>query len=126
MTFSDLQNFSTRNKSSVFPYLVKLNDNSSYHWLREPIRELENHYPELNIYYHYYYYDYNYYIIITIIIIKNHYYSYYHNFLPNVESKCFFSFREAETGHLTEKKFLHAKLSQPNFRSGPQVESENY
>ena len=30
-----------------FPYLVKLNDNGSYHGLREPIRKLENHYPEL-------------------------------------------------------------------------------
>ena len=29
--FSDLQNFSTRNSPSVFPYLVKLNDNGSYH-----------------------------------------------------------------------------------------------
>ena len=48
--FSDLQNFSTRNSSSVFPYLVKLNDNGSYHGLREPIRKLENHYPELKIY----------------------------------------------------------------------------
>ena len=48
--FSDLQNFSTRNSPSVFPYLVKLNDNGSYHGLREPIRKLENHYPELNIY----------------------------------------------------------------------------
>ena len=34
----------------VFPYLVKLNDNGSYHGLREPIRKLENHYPELKIY----------------------------------------------------------------------------
>jgi len=33
-----------------FPYLVKLNDNGSYHGLREPIRKLENHYPELKIY----------------------------------------------------------------------------
>ena len=49
--FSDLQNFSTRNSPSVFPYLVKLNDNGSYHGLREPIRKLENHYPELKIYY---------------------------------------------------------------------------
>ena len=40
---SDLQNFSTRNSPSVFPYLVKLNDNGSYHGLREPIRNLENH-----------------------------------------------------------------------------------
>ena len=48
--FSDLQNFSTRNSPSVFPYLVKVNDNGSYHGLREPIRELENHYPELKIY----------------------------------------------------------------------------
>ena len=48
--FSDLQNFSTRNSPSVFPYLVKLNDNGSYHGLREPIRNLENHYPELKIY----------------------------------------------------------------------------
>ena len=37
--FSDLQNFSTRNSPSVFPYLVKLNDNGSYHGLREPIRK---------------------------------------------------------------------------------------
>ena len=42
--FSDLQNFSTRNSPSVFPYLVKLNDNGSYDGLREPIRKLENHY----------------------------------------------------------------------------------
>ena len=48
--FSDLQNFSTRNSPSVFPYLVKFNDNGSYHGLREPIRKLENHYPELKIY----------------------------------------------------------------------------
>ena len=48
--FSDLQNFSTRNSPSVFPYLVKLNDNGSYHGLREPIKKLENHYPELKIY----------------------------------------------------------------------------
>ena len=48
--FSDLQNFSTRNSPSVFPYLVKLNDNGSYHGLREPIRKLESHYPELKIY----------------------------------------------------------------------------
>ena len=48
--FSDFQNFSTRNSLSVFPYLVKLNDNGSYHGLREPIRKLENHYPELKIY----------------------------------------------------------------------------
>ena len=48
--FSDLQNFSTRNWPSVFPYLVKLNDNGSYHGLSEPIRWLENHYPELKIY----------------------------------------------------------------------------
>jgi len=48
--FSDLQNFRTRNSPSVFPYLVKLNDNGSYHGLREPIRKLENHYRELNIY----------------------------------------------------------------------------
>ena len=47
--FSDLQNFSTRN-SPVFPYLVKLNDNGSYDGLREPIRKLKNHYPELKIY----------------------------------------------------------------------------
>ena len=40
----------TRNSPSVFPYLVKLNDNGSYHGLREPIRKLENHYPELKIY----------------------------------------------------------------------------
>ena len=31
-------------------YFVKLNDNGSYHGLREPIRKLENHYPELKIY----------------------------------------------------------------------------
>ena len=50
-TSSDLQNFSTRNLPSVFPYnLIKLNDNGSYHGLREPIRKLENHYPELKIY----------------------------------------------------------------------------
>ena len=48
--FSDLQNSSTRNSSSVFPYLVKLNDNGSYHGLREPITKLENHYHELKIY----------------------------------------------------------------------------
>jgi len=48
--FSDLQNFSTRNSPSVFPYLVKLNDNGSYYVLREPIRKPENHYPELKIY----------------------------------------------------------------------------
>ena len=48
--FSDLQNFSTRNSPSVFSYLVKLNDNGSYHGLREPIRKLENHNPELKIY----------------------------------------------------------------------------
>ena len=48
--FCDLQNFSTRNSPSVFPYLVKLNDNGSYHGLREPIRKLKNHYPELKIY----------------------------------------------------------------------------
>ena len=30
--------------------LVKLNDNGSYHGLREPSRKLENHYPELKIY----------------------------------------------------------------------------
>jgi len=51
--FSDLQNFSTRNSPSVFPYLVKLNDNGSYRGLREPIRKPENHYPELKIYYIY-------------------------------------------------------------------------
>ena len=50
--FSDLQNFSTRNSPSIFPYLVKLNDNGSYHGLTEPIRKLENHYPELKIYYY--------------------------------------------------------------------------
>ena len=48
--FSDVQNFSARNSPSVFPYLVKLNDNGSYDGLREPIRKLENHYPELKIY----------------------------------------------------------------------------
>ena len=47
--FSDLQNFSTRNSPSVFPYLVKLNNNGSYE-LREPTRKLENYYPELKIY----------------------------------------------------------------------------
>ena len=47
---SDLQNFSTRNSPSVFPYLVKLNDYGSYYGLREPIRKLENYYPELKIY----------------------------------------------------------------------------
>ena len=47
--FSNLQNFITRNSPSVFPYLVKLNDNGSYDELREPIRKLENHYPELKI-----------------------------------------------------------------------------
>ena len=47
--FSDFQNFRTRNSSSVFPYLVKLNDNGSYDGLREPIRKLENHYHELKI-----------------------------------------------------------------------------
>ena len=30
--------------------LVKLNDNGSYDGLREPIRKLENHYPELKNY----------------------------------------------------------------------------
>ena len=35
---------------SVFPYLVKLNDDGSYRELRESIRKLENHYPELKIY----------------------------------------------------------------------------
>ena len=40
---------------SVFPYLVKLNDNGSFHRLREPIRKLENHYPELKIYYNIYF-----------------------------------------------------------------------
>ena len=30
--------------------LVKLNDNGSYHGLTEPIRKLENHYPELKMY----------------------------------------------------------------------------
>ena len=48
--FSDLQNFITRNAPSVFPYLVQVNDNGSYHGLREPIRKLENHYPGLKIY----------------------------------------------------------------------------
>ena len=48
--FSDVQNFSKRNSPSVFPYLVKLNDNGSYVGLREPIRKLENHYHELKIY----------------------------------------------------------------------------
>ena len=47
--FSDFQNFSTRNSPSVFPYLVKLNDNGSYHGLRESIRKLENHHSELKI-----------------------------------------------------------------------------
>ena len=41
---------STRNLPSVFPYFVKLNDNGSYHGLSEPIKKLENHYPELKIY----------------------------------------------------------------------------
>ena len=45
LTFYGDLNFSTRN----FPYLVKLNDNGSYHGLREPIRKLENHYPKLKI-----------------------------------------------------------------------------
>ena len=40
---------STRNSPSVFPYLVKRNDNGSYDGLREPIRKLENHYHELKI-----------------------------------------------------------------------------
>ena len=40
----------SKNSPSVFPYLVKLNDNGSYDGLREPIRKLENHYPELKIY----------------------------------------------------------------------------
>ena len=44
------QRGSTRNSPSVFPYLVKLNNNGSYHGLREPIRKLENRYPELKIY----------------------------------------------------------------------------
>ena len=48
--FSDLQNLSTRNSPSVFPYLVKLNDKGSYDGLKEPIRNLENHYPERKIY----------------------------------------------------------------------------
>ena len=52
--FSDLQNFSTRFSPSVFPYLVKLNDNGSYHGLRELIRKLENHYPKLKIFNEYY------------------------------------------------------------------------
>ena len=30
--------------------MVKLNDNGSYHGLKETIRKLENHYPELKIY----------------------------------------------------------------------------
>ena len=42
-------------KFAVFPYLVELNDNGSYDGLREPIRNLENHYPELKIYYIYIY-----------------------------------------------------------------------
>ena len=37
-------------RHQFFLYLVKLNDNGSYHGLREPIRKLENHYPELKIY----------------------------------------------------------------------------
>ena len=37
-------------RHQFFPYLVKLNDNGSYHGLREPIRKLENHYPALKIY----------------------------------------------------------------------------
>ena len=52
--FSDdaAKNFfpTTRNSLTDFPYLVKLNDNGSYRGLREPIRKLENHYPELKIY----------------------------------------------------------------------------
>ena len=31
-------------------FLIWSNDNGSYHGLREPIRKLENHYPELKIY----------------------------------------------------------------------------
>ena len=60
MTFSLLK---TRLKNSFRPpkfqhkkfaisfslYFVKLNDNGLYHGLREPIRKLENHYPELKI-----------------------------------------------------------------------------
>ena len=42
--------FQHKKSPSVFPYLVKLNDNGSYYGLREPIRKLENHYPELKIY----------------------------------------------------------------------------
>ena len=49
-TFFPTSKISARNLPSVFPYLVKLNDNGSYHGLREPIRKLENHYPELKIY----------------------------------------------------------------------------
>ena len=37
-------------RHQFFPYLVKLNDNGSYHGLREPIKKLENYYPELKIY----------------------------------------------------------------------------
>ena len=37
-------------RHQFFPYLVKLNDNGSYHGLREPIRKLENPYAELKIY----------------------------------------------------------------------------
>ena len=46
----DTAKISARNLPSVFPYLLKLNDNGSYHGLRDPIRKLENHYPELRIY----------------------------------------------------------------------------
>ena len=46
--FAHLEYF--RNSPSVFPYLVKRNDNGSYDGLREPIRKLENYYPELKIY----------------------------------------------------------------------------
>ena len=52
--FTDVaaKNFFPTSKISAqeIPYLVKLNDNGSYHGLREPIKKLENHYPELKIY----------------------------------------------------------------------------
>ena len=31
-------------------FLIKLKHNGSYHGLKEPIRKIENHYPELKIY----------------------------------------------------------------------------
>jgi len=39
-----------RNQFFLIKFLVKLNDIDSYRGLREPIRKLENHYPELKIY----------------------------------------------------------------------------